>query len=439
MNFLMNTQAHETEQQFLGCILIDGELIHDTSLKRAVFANDGHKEIYDIMLRVKAKDLPLDLTTIVQEIGAEGFETLQKSLPESPITYLSQLAASIPTTGNFKYLESKLVEHWKVRSAQKRALTYAEMPNLETLAQLTKALNDIEQAGDRRVISNSERLARIYEKLEAGKQGDVTGFDTGFVEVNRMTEGFQKQQLTIVAARPSVGKTALMLNLIINGLQKDPNSHHTVFSLEMSAEQLLERMAGAYARIPLSAIKARNLSAEQWGKFTMAMGFLSSANLSIIDDTGMTTSQMRADYRAVAREYPERNHIIYIDYLTIIKPDDLIHMNRTQQLGQIGNDLKNMAKKLQVPVICLAQLSRGVEGRQNKRPSMSDIRDSGEIEQIADMIWLLYRDDYYDRETENKNIIEIIIDKQRDGATGTVSLAFVKEYGLYVNLQTRFE
>jgi replicative DNA helicase len=438
---MLNTSmvAHETEQQFLGSIIYEGELIHDTTIKPAVFNDAGHKIIYDGMLKVKAKDLPLDLTTLVQELGNEGMEQLAGKVPESPITYLSQLAGSIPTTANFKYLESKLVEHWKVRASQKRALQFAERPDLETLTQLTRALNDIEQAGDRRIISNSERLRRIYDKIEAGKQGDVTGLDMGFTELNRMTEGLQDEQFTIVAARPSVGKTALMLNITRNILTKDPNAHVTIFSLEMSAEQLLERMAGAFARIPLSAIKARSLTGDQWTKLTAAMGWLDNANLTIYDDTGMTTSQMRADMRGIMREFPDRKHSMFIDYLTIIKPDDLINMNRTQQLGQIGNDLKNIAKKLKIPVVCLAQLSRGVEGRQNKRPSMSDIRDSGEIEQIADMIWLLYRDDYYDRETENKNIIEIIIDKQRDGATGTVSLAFVKEYGLFVNLQRNFD
>jgi replicative DNA helicase len=425
--------AHETEQNFLGCLVYDGELIHDTNIKPAAMNDSSHKLIYETMLSLKTKQIPIDITTVVQELGNEGLTKLQNQLPESPISYLTNLAGSVASTSGFKFHESKLIEHWKVRTSQNKALSYAENPNIETLAQLTRVLSEIEQTGERKVISNKERLQRIYEKIEAGKTGDVTGYDTGFNDLNRMTEGFQKQQFTIVGARPSVGKTALMLNLILNGIRKDPNSHHTVFSIEMSAEQLLERMAAAFARIPQSALKARSLNGEQWTKFTEAIGYLSNANITIHDDENITTSQMRADMRAIMREFPERNHIMYVDYLTIISPDDS-SMPRVQQLGQIGKDLKGIAKKLEIPVISLAQLSRGVEGRSDKRPSMSDLRDSGELEQIADMIILLYRDDYYDRETENKNIIELIIDKQRDGATGTVQLAFVKEYGLFLNL-----
>jgi replicative DNA helicase len=425
--------AFETEQQFIGVLLVDGELIHDTSIRPTVFDTEVHRIIYETMLELKKRDENVDLTTIVQEMGNDTLERINALVPESPITYMTNLASSIPTTQNFKYLESKLVEHWKVRAAQRKALSYAENPNLETLTQLTKVLSEIEQAGDKKVVSNQERLQRIYQKQATPKVGEVTGYNIGFRALNQMTEGFHGGQFTIIGARPSVGKTALMLNVIMKGLKKDPNSHHTIFSIEMTAEQLLERLAAAIAKIPQSVMKMRAMNAEQWEKFSGALAYLDNANITIYDDDYYTTSQMRADFRTVMREYPERSHIMYIDYLTLIKPDDP-RLPKTQQLGQIGVDLKNIARKLHVPVVCLAQLSRGVEGRQDKRPSMSDLRDSGELEQIADMIWLLYRDDYYDRDSEKKNIIEIIIDKQRDGATGTVELAFVKEYGLFHDL-----
>lgn len=426
--------AFETEQEFLGCLLYDGELIYDTTIKPIVFYTMAHKLIYEAMLEVKKSEEALDVMTLVHAMGESGLEKLQKTLSDgTPISYLTEIASAVATTANFKFLERKLLENWKVRKSQEIALEYAENPDLETLARMTKSLVTIEEAGDKATISNSERLRRIYARMEAGKQGDVTGYDTGFNDLNRMTEGFQRKQFTIIAARPSVGKTALMLNLIKNGLDKDTNSHHTVFSLEMSAEQLLERMAGFIAKIPASAIKARTLTDEQWTKFSEAMAWLSEANLTIIDDTGLTTSEMRSKMRAVMREFPERNHIMYADYLTIIRPDNR-NIPRTLQVGQIGEDLKIMAKTMDIPVICLAQLSRSVESRQDKRPTMSDIRDSGEIEQIADMIICLYREDYYDAETEDKNVIELIIDKQRDGATGVVKLAFVKEFGLYASI-----
>jgi replicative DNA helicase len=267
--------------------------------------------------------------------------------------------------------------------------------------------------------------------------GDITGIATGFTELDKITAGFQRNDLIIVGARPSVGKTAFALNISQNVATKT-GENVAIFSLEMGAEQLVMRMLCAEGNIDAQRLRTGSLTDEDWGKLTMAMGSLSNAGIFIDDTPGIRVSEIRAKSRRLKQEQGGLGMIL-IDYLQLVQGSGRSGENRQQEVSEISRSLKALARELEVPVIALSQLSRGVEQRQDKRPMMSDIRESGSIEQDADIVAFLYRDDYYDKESENKNIIEIIIAKQRNGPTGTVSLAFIKEYNKFVNLERRFD
>ncbi len=245
-----------------------------------------------------------------------------------------------------------------------------------------------------------------------------------------MTSGFQRSDLIIVAARPSVGKTAFALNIAQNVGVREKETV-AIFSLEMGAAQLVQRMICAEANVDAGRMRTGFLEPDDWEKLTMAIGSLSEANIYIDDSPSVTVADIRAKCRRLKKE--KGLGMILIDYLQLIhgrgKGD-----NRQQEVSEISRTLKQIARELDVPVIALSQLSRGVEQRQDKRPMMSDLRESGSIEQDADIVAFLYRDDYYDKESEKKNIIEIIIAKQRNGPVGTVELAFLKNYNKFVNL-----
>jgi replicative DNA helicase len=281
-------------------------------------------------------------------------------------------------------------------------------------------------------------LVRTYDKIEMlhNRKGEITGIPTGFSELDRMTAGFQRNDLIIVAARPSVGKTAFALNIAQNVATKT-DENVAIFSLEMGAEQLVMRMLCAEGNIDAQNLRTGNLTPDDWGKLTMAMGSLSNAGIYIDDTPGIRVSDIRAKCRRLKQE--KGLGLIIIDYLQLIQGSGRNRENRQQEVSEISRSLKALARELEVPVIALSQLSRSVEQRQDKRPMMSDIRESGSIEQDADIVAFLYRDDYYNTESENKNIIEIIIAKQRNGPVGTVQLAFVKEYNKFVNLERRYE
>lgn len=268
------------------------------------------------------------------------------------------------------------------------------------------------------------------------QKGEVTGIPTGFTELDKMTAGFQRNDLIIVAARPSVGKTAFSLNIAQNVATKT-DENVAIFSLEMGSDQLVMRMLCAEGNIDAQRLRTGSLTSDDWAKLTMAMGSLSNAGIYIDDTPGIKVNEIRAKCRRLKQE--QGLGMVLIDYLQLIQGSGKSGENRQQEVSEISRTLKGIARELQVPVIALSQLSRGVESRQDKRPMMSDIRESGSIEQDADIVAFLYREDYYDRETENKNTIEIIIAKQRNGPVGSVELAFVKEFNKFVNLERRFE
>lgn len=280
-------------------------------------------------------------------------------------------------------------------------------------------------------------LVGVYDNIEQlhNMDEEVTGIATGFRDLDYITSGFQKNDLIIVAARPSVGKTAFALNIAQNvAVNSDENV--AIFSLEMGADQLVMRMLCAEGNIDAQRLRTGKLQEEDWRKLTMAMGSLSNAGIYIDDTPGIKVNEIRSKCRRLKQE--SGLGMVLIDYLQLIQGNANSRESRQQEVSEISRQLKALARELEVPVIALSQLSRGVEQRQDKRPIMSDIRESGSIEQDADIVGFLYRDDYYDQESEKENIIEIIIAKQRNGPVGTVELAFVKEYNKFVDLDRRY-
>ena len=274
-------------------------------------------------------------------------------------------------------------------------------------------------------------LVQTFDNIEQmqSREGDVTGIPTGFRDLDQITAGFQRNDLIIVAARPSVGKTAFALN-VAQSVAVKARENVAIFSLEMGADQLVMRMLCAEGNIDAQRLRTGALETEDWRKLTMAMGSLSNSGIFIDDTPGVRINEIRAKCRRLSKEHGLG--MIMIDYLQLIIGSGKPGENRQQEVSEISRSLKGLARELKVPVIALSQLSRGVEQRQDKRPMMSDLRESGSIEQDADIVAFLYRDDYYDKESESKDMIEIIIAKQRNGPTGTVTLAFRKEYNKFL-------
>ena len=436
-------QNMEAEQAVLGAIFLEPSSLTLASemLIPEDFYRGAHQRIFNAMLKLNDKGEAVDLVTVTEELAAT------KLLEDvGGISYLSELAGSVPTAANIEYyakiVEEKSLLRRLIRTATSIAQdSYTREDEVDALlGEAEKSILEVSQrksAGSFHQIKDV--LVRTYDNIEVmhNRVGDITGIATGFAELDKMTAGFQRNDLIIVGARPSVGKTAFALNIAQNVATKT-DEKVAIFSLEMGAEQLVMRMLCAEGNIDAQRLRTGSLTDEDWGKLTMAMGSLSNAGIFIDDSPGVRVQDIRAKCRRLKQEQGGLGMIL-IDYLQLVLGSGRSGENRQQEVSEISRSLKALARELQVPVIALSQLSRGVEQRQDKRPMMSDIRESGSIEQDADIVAFLYRDDYYDKESENKNIIEIIIAKQRNGPTGTVSLAFVKEYNKFVNLERRFD
>lgn len=435
-------QNIEAEQAVLGAIFLEPSSLTMASeiLIPEDFYRAAHQKIFNVMLKLNDEGKAVDLVTVTEELAAA------KLIEDTGgVSYLSELAGSVPTAANIEYyariVEEKSLLRRLIRTATEIASDgYSREDEVETLlSEAEKNILAVAQRKNAGAFHNiKDVLVRTYDNIELMHQrvGDITGIATGFAELDKMTAGFQRNDLIIVGARPSVGKTAFALNIASNVATKT-GENVAIFSLEMGAEQLVMRMLCSEGNIDAQRLRTGSLTDEDWGKLTMAMGSLSNSGIFIDDTPGVRISDIRSKCRRLKQEHGLG--MILIDYLQLILGSGRSGENRQQEVSEISRSLKQLARELQVPVIALSQLSRGVEQRQDKRPMMSDIRESGSIEQDADIVAFLYRDDYYDKESENKNIIEIIIAKQRNGPTGTVSLAFVKEYNKFVNLETRYD
>ncbi|WP_203364002.1 replicative DNA helicase [Bacillus sp. REN10] len=435
-------QSIEAEQAVLGAIFLEPSALTVASeiLIPEDFYRTAHQKIYNHMLRLNDHGKAVDVVTVTEELAAV------KDLEDvGGVIYLTELAESVPTAANIEYyariVEEKSLLRRLIRTATHIAQEgYSREDEVDALlSEAEKSIMEVAQRKNTSAFHNiKDVLVRTYDNIEMlhNRKGDVTGIPTGFAELDSMTAGFQRNDLIIVAARPSVGKTAFALNIAQNVATKT-DENVAIFSLEMGAEQLVMRMLCAEGNINAQNLRTGSLTDEDWRKLTMAMGSLSNSGIYIDDTPGVRIGEIRSKCRRLKQE--QGLGMILIDYLQLIQGSGRAGENRQQEVSEISRSLKALARELEVPVIALSQLSRGVEQRQDKRPMMSDIRESGSIEQDADIVAFLYRDDYYDKESENKNIIEIIIAKQRNGPVGTVQLAFVKEYNKFVNLERRFD
>ena len=282
-----------------------------------------------------------------------------------------------------------------------------------------------------------EMIQRLYEQ-----EGEVTGVETGFEDLDRLTTGFHKSDLIILAARPAMGKTAMALNAIWHA-SGEKNMPVAIFSLEMSKEQLVQRLISQTTRIPAQALRSGNVKAEDWPKLVRGVAEVSRAPIWIDDTAGVTLMEIRAKVRRLASQLNVVGEmplsLVVVDYLQLMVGGEVRNRaeNRQQEIAEISRGLKVLARDLDVPVLAIAQLSRAVEARHDKRPLLSDLRDSGAIEQDADMVMFLYRDEYYNPESDDKGIAEVIVGKHRNGPTGKVQLAWMEQYTKFASLARR--
>lgn len=419
----------EAEQAVLGSILLDGDLIKELSLQPEHFAEQTHRVIFKAMKHVEASGKVIDLVSVatvlddaISQIGGTGF--------------LMKLSESVPSTANILGYQTLVFEAYKVRESQRITSEFSQNPDFEKVAELQQQFNSLQELGVSNTRTKNDILYEIFNDMHEMK-GDMTGIDTGFNEINGMTGGLQNGDLIIVAARPSMGKSAFALNLCMKNCKDGGVSDF--FSLEMPDKQLVHRMLSGMVNIQGS--KWRNpqklFSEKDHERAMYAIGEYEKWAINIHDNAKTTIADIRSGIRKTKKEYPGRKHLVVIDYLQLITV--LGKYDRHDlAIGSITRELKQIARTFDVPIVLLSQLSRAVEQRQDKRPMMSDLRDSGSIEQDADMIAFLYREDYYNKETDAKDIVEIIIAKHRNGPTGTVNLAFIKEYGKFANIERRW-
>lgn len=432
-------QSVEAEQAVLGAILIEADSLTTVSelLAAEDFYRRTHQYIFESILRVAESGEPVDLITVTAELQRQGqIEEI------GGVAYLANLSNSVPTAANVDHyahiVREKAIMRRLINTATKIAATGYEngVGVAEMIDDAEKNILAITQAGSvgKGFTPIKDVLLNTFERIEFlfNNKGNVTGIPSGYPDLDKMTSGFQRSDLIILAARPAVGKTAFALNVAQNIAVRARESV-AIFSLEMGKEQLVQRMLCAEANIDAGKMRTGFLDEDDWPKLTMAVGTLSEAPIFIDDTPGITVQDIRAKCRRLKQEQGSLG-LIMIDYLQLIsgkgKGD-----NRQQEVSEISRTLKLIARELMVPVIALSQLSRSVEQRQDKRPMMSDLRESGSIEQDADIVSFLYRDDYYNPESEKKNIIEVIIAKQRSGPTGTVELVFLKNFNKFVSLE----
>lgn len=428
-------QNIEAEQAVLGAILLEKDALFKVIefLTPEDFYRSAHQRIFRAMQEVSESGEPVDLITITADLQNK------KILEEvGGVSYLTDLANSVPTAANIEYyakiVEEKAILRRLIKVATEIASTgYSESEEISHI--IGNAEKKIIELSQKRIndgfVPIKDVLMETMDRIEFlhNKKGGITGIPSGFTDLDRMTSGFQKSDLIIIAARPSVGKTAFALNVAQNVAARAKETV-AIFSLEMSAQQLVQRMIASEGNIDGHKLRTGLMEENDWQKLTMAMSTLSEAPIYIDDTPGINVYDIRAKARRLKAE--KGLGLILIDYLQLIhgrgKSD-----NRQQEISEISRQLKGIARELEVPVIALSQLSRAVEQRQDKRPMLSDIRESGSIEQDADIVAFLYRDDYYNQESEKQNIIEIIIAKQRNGPVGKVELVFLKNFNKFVN------
>ncbi len=425
----------EAEQYVLGAIIFDNDCMPDVmeKLKIEDFYLEQHKKIYESMIKISNRGEPVDLITLKSETEAM-FESI------GGMEYLTQITLMVSTTANLKYhvqiiLDKSILR--KLIKASNDILDISYDASTDVPVVLNSAENKIFSIMENRGLSEMAAIKDVLttnlanlEKLMQNK-GAITGVPTGFDELDKRTAGLQPSDFILVGARPAMGKTSFVLNIATNAAM-DGNVPVAIFSLEMSKEQLASRILSSVASIQGSKLKVGDLDSDDIRRMAMAVDKLSKAPIYIDDTSGITVSEIRAKCRRL--KLKNQLGLIVIDYLQLMQGSG--RESRQQDVSDISRSLKIMAKELNVPVIALSQLSREADKRTNHRPILSDLRESGAIEQDADMVMFLYRDDYYNENSDEKNVAECIIAKFRNGSTDTLKLGWRGEFTKFTNLDT---
>ena len=436
----------DAERAVIGAMLVSEAAVSvvGETLAAEDFYSETHRVLYGAMMRLYAKGEPIDQLTLSDELRSVGeFDRVGGR------QYVFRLVESVPTAAN----AARYAEIVRGKALLRAVIDAGDRIQQEAFAEpedVTQALDAAEQliygVSNRQLKvhlapvselapSTLEMIQRLYEQ-----EGEVTGVESGFEDLDRMTTGFHKSDLVILAARPAMGKTALALNAVWHaaGIKGLPVA---IFSLEMSKEQLVQRLISQVTRIRTQDLRSGNVGAEDWPKLVRGVAEVARAPVWIDDTAGITLMEMRAKVRRLASRLNAQGEIplslIVVDYLQLMIGQRTRAENRQQEIAEISRGLKVLARDLNIPVVAVAQLSRAVEQRHDKRPLLSDLRDSGSIEQDADMVMFLYRDEYYNPDSDDKGIAEIIIGKHRNGPTGKVQLAWLEQYTKFASLARR--
>jgi replicative DNA helicase len=420
-------QNIEAECGVLGSIIIDPEAIVQVSdfLQPEDFYRDAHRTIYEVILHLYQSGEPADFITICDEL-----ERRNRLEDVGGASYITSLINQVPTSGNVEYY-GHIVERTSTlrrlihAAGQIAAVAYEEGDADVALDKAEHLIFEISQRHSRSDFSSMEAiLAEYMTKLEQlnARRGSIIGVPTGFTDLDRLTGGLQRSDLVILAARPGVGKTSLALSVAHNAALKYKHSV-AIFSLEMSKEQLAQRLLSMDAGIDQQRMRTGWIEEDEWERIVYASDKLSEANIWIDDTAGISTMEMRSKARRLQAEHGV--DLIIVDYLQLMQASSGgRNENRVQEVSEISRSLKGLARELNVPVLALAQLSRSVESRQSKVPQLSDLRESGSIEQDSDIVLFIYREDVYNPESERKNIANLILAKHRNGPVGEISLYF---------------
>jgi len=431
-------QDIEAEQAVLGSMLTDQDAVIAAIevLKVDDFYREDNKIIFEAVLNIYNRAEPIDIITLKAELTSMG-----KLESVGGLEYIVQLPDKVPTTANveryIKIVEEKSMLRNLVKTANEIInLGYDETENVEDIMDAAeKKIFDVMQRKNQKGYSPiKDILIDTFTQLENlyNQKGHITGVPSGFAELDRKTAGLHGSELILIAARPAMGKTAFALNIGTYAATR-AGFPVAIFSLEMSKEQLANRILCSEALVDSNKIRTGELEDEEWAKLAQTSGELSTAEIYVDDTPGISVMEIRAKCRKLKLE--KNIGLVIIDYLQLIQGTGRRGASREQEIAEISRSLKILAKELNVPVIALSQLSRAVEGRPDHRPMLSDLRESGSIEQDADIVMFLYRDDYYNENSEKKNIAEVIIAKQRSGSTGTVELAWLGNYTKFANLE----
>ncbi|WP_415901094.1 replicative DNA helicase [Neptuniibacter sp. QD48_11] len=430
----------EAEQSVLGGLMLDNnawdtvsEVVLDDN-----FYRQEHRKIYRTMRKLVNDGNPIDVVTLSEELDRTG--DLESA---GGLDYLIELAKNTPSASNIRAYSEIVRDRSLLRQMISAANEIADDAFNPDGKSSEEILNSAEQkifqiAEDRPNQGGpegvNELLKKAVDRIDTlfNSDGDMTGVTTGFDDLDAKTAGLQPSDLIIVAARPSMGKTTFAMNLVENALMAS-NKPVLVFSLEMPAEQLMTRMLSSLGRIDQTRVRTGSLEEEDWPKLTTAVNMMRDKPLFIDDQAGISPNELRTRARRIVREHGPLS-LIMIDYLQLMQMKTPGIESRTQEISEISRSLKAIAKELECPVVALSQLNRTLEQRPNKRPVNSDLRESGAIEQDADVIMFIYRDEVYNEDSEHKGVAEIIIGKQRNGPIGTSRLAFIGKYTKFENL-----